>query len=66
MEGCETEKDLACPRLPLSMSSACLLSVENFSQRISLSREVRTCKNKGKQSVLSYSVVSNSLQPHGL
>ena len=69
MEGCETEQDpmvLSCPRLRLSMSSACLLSVESFSQRTALSREVRTCKNKGKQSVLSCSVVSNSLQPHGL
>ena len=35
---------------PTPMSSACLLSVENFSQRISLIREVRTRGNKGKQS----------------
>ena len=27
-----------------SMSSACLLPVENFGQRISLIREMRTCK----------------------
>ena len=38
----ETEQD--------HMSPACLLSVENFSQRISLIREMRTCRNKGKQS----------------
>ena len=36
--------------LAFTMSSACLLSVENFSQRISLIREMRACRNKGKQS----------------
>ena len=30
-----------------TMSSACLLSVENFSQRISLIREVRNAETKG-------------------
>ena len=43
----ETERDLVV--LP-PMSSAGLLSVENFSQRISLIREMRACRNKGKQS----------------
>ena len=33
-----------------TMFSAGLLSVENFSQTISLIREGRKCKNKGKQS----------------
>ena len=33
-----------------SMTSVWLLSVENLSQRISLIREMRTCRNKGKQS----------------
>ena len=33
-----------------STSSACLLSVRNLSQRISLIREVRQCRNKGKES----------------
>ena len=32
------------------MSSACFLSVERLRQRVSLIREVRTCRNKGKQS----------------
>ena len=32
------------------MSSVCLLSVENFSQRISLIKEVRKCRNRGKLS----------------
>ena len=43
----ETEQDpvVLAPCLP-SMSSACLLYVENFSQRISLIREMRTCENK--------------------
>ena len=34
---------------PPPMSSACRLPMENFSQRISLIREMRTYKNKGKQ-----------------
>ena len=33
-----------CP--PPTMCSACLLSVENFSQRISLAREVRNVETK--------------------
>ena len=33
---------------PTSVSSACLLSVEHFSQRICLIREMRACRNKGK------------------
>ena len=33
---------------PTSMSSACLLSVEHFSQRICLIREIRARRNKGK------------------
>ena len=32
---------------PYTMSSACLLSVENFSQRISLTRETRNVETKG-------------------
>ena len=32
---------------PPTMSSACLLPVENFSQRISLVREVRNAETKG-------------------
>ena len=32
--------------LPAFMSSACLLSVENFSQKISLIREVRNAETK--------------------
>ena len=43
----ETEQDptvLAPP--PATMFSACLLSVENFSQRISLVREVRNVETK--------------------
>jgi len=35
-----------CP----TMSSACLLSMENFNQRISLIREIRIRENKGKPS----------------
>ena len=38
--------------LPLPpTSSACLFSVENFSPRISLIREVRKCRNKGNQTI---------------
>ena len=33
-----------------TMSSDCLLSVENFSQSVSLIREMRKHKNKAKQS----------------
>ena len=33
--------------LPPTMSSACLLLVENFSQRMSLIREVRNAETKG-------------------
>ena len=33
-----------------SMSSACILLWKNYIQRICLIREVRTCRNKGKQS----------------
>ena len=38
------------PCHPPPTPSACLLPVGNFSQRISLTGEVRTYKNKGKQS----------------
>ena len=34
------------PFPPPTMSSACLLSVENFNQRISLAREVRNAETK--------------------
>ena len=47
MKTCVTKQDPMMPsqdRTP-PMSSACLLSVENFSQRINLIREVRKCKN---------------------
>ena len=49
----ETEQDLMVLGAPLPatpMSSTCLLSVENCNQRKSLIREMRTCRNKGKQS----------------
>ena len=46
----EMEQDpMIFPPVP-TMSSACLFSVENFNQRISLIREMRICENKGKQS----------------
>ena len=50
------------------MSSACLLSVENCSQRISLIREMRACRNKGKQSKETDNnnvVIKHSQEPLG-
>ena len=44
MTSTETEQDRVV--LAPSMSPACLLPVENFSQRISLIREVRNAKTK--------------------
>ena len=43
--GHETEQDSMILALP-TMSFACLLPLENFSQRISLIREVRNVKTK--------------------
>jgi len=54
--------------LAFTMSSACLLSVENFSQRISLIREMRACRNKGKQSKETDNnnvVIKHSQEPLG-
>ena len=62
----ETEQD----SVVLAMSSACLLLVENFSQKISLIREVKNDEIKENSprrlsSVqFSHSVVSDSLRPH--
>ena len=48
----EMDQDLMV--LAHSMSPACLLSVENFGQRLSLIREMRPSRIKGKQSKKPY------------
>ena len=48
---------------PSPMSSACLLSVKNCTQRISLIREMRTCRNKGKQRRPNNVVIKHSQGP---
>ena len=42
----KTETDPMVPTCPPPTSSACLLSVESFSQRVSLIREVRNAETK--------------------